>query len=227
MVLPSFKSTVNVACSDFVEVVAVGDADGNDDSNGNCNTTTSSEKKRMTKKKASKQKDQQPSHFKPEYSDVFNFIESDKFSFWSISTTVFENNILCAGVKSKLRGLDMGGPEQFVFAQHLTVHMLQKVASKMGLTSHNVAKPMIAEMIINKVGELEEKVAKAKENGEDIDVSTIALVDEKGHAVAINTPRFLNVLFSEKIIPLLANRGANLTKDGRIGRRLIKSYLSL
>ena len=144
MVLLSFKSTVNVACSDIVEVVVVGDADGNDDSNGNCNTTTSSEKKRMMKKKVTKQKDKQPSHFKTEYSNIFNFIESDKFSFWSISTTVFENNILCAGVKSKLRGLDMGGLEQFVFVQCLTVHMLQKVVSKLELTSHNVAKPMIA-----------------------------------------------------------------------------------
>jgi hypothetical protein len=68
-------------------------------------------------------------------------------------------------------------------------------------------------MIINKVGKLEEKEAKAKENDEDIDVSTIALVDEKGCAVAINMPCFLNVLFSEKIIPLLTNHGANLTKD--------------
>jgi hypothetical protein len=179
----------------------------------------------MTKKKAARQQDQQPSHFKPEYSDVFNFVESEKFSFRSISTTAFENNILCAGVKSKLRGLDMGGPEQFVFAQHLTVHMLRKVASKLGLTSHNVAKPVIAEMIINKVGELEEKVAKAKENGEDIDVSTIALVDEKGRAVAINTPRFLNVLFSEKIIPLLANRGANLSKDDLENRTKVDQEL--
>ncbi len=72
MTLSSFESTVNVTRSDFIEVVvAVGDADGDDDSNGYCNTTTSSEKKRPKKKKAAKQQEPKPDVFKPSYDELF------------------------------------------------------------------------------------------------------------------------------------------------------------
>ncbi len=119
----------------------------------------------------------------------------------------------------------MGSPEQFALAVNLSVQMIRKVATGIGISSHNVNKPESAKMIINKVGKLEDKVARAVANGEDIDVSAIALVDENGRTISVSIPRLLNILFSKKIVLLLANRGANLTKDDLENKRKVDQEL--
>lgn len=240
MSLPSSSSAINVTAStntsidsqlrldvvdedegDVVEVAMTdGDGDGDDDIFA---TTASSKKKKQ--KKAKEPKEPKPTYFRPSYAEVFSFVESEEFSFQRIVISPFEHNVLQSGMKTKLTGMDMGGPGRFVLAVHLNVSMLRKIATKLGITSHNVIKPEIADCIIQKVGELAGKVAKALADGEDIDVSAITLIDEKGSSIVFNLPWFLNVLFSDKMVPLVANWGLNLTKDDLENKKKVDQEL--
>lgn len=124
------------------------EAEGNVEFVGDtCNTTTSTtttngkNKKRMT----TKTKPSLAPPFKPSLDEVAIFLkDKELFSFRNIIITPFDHNILYSDVKTKLKGLDMGGEDRMVIARHLSVQMLRKIATAIGLSSHNLTRPVVA-----------------------------------------------------------------------------------
>lgn len=87
-------------------------------------------------------------------------------------------------------------------------------------------------MIIEKVGGLYDDLAKGRttttaqaDGNNDGDDKEIMVIDGKGNAIIFNAPRFLNVMFSDKMVPLIAQRGANLTKDDLENKKKVDQEL--
>lgn len=200
------------------------EAEGNVEVGGpdacNAADATTNGKKNRTKK-AKPASETTPPPFKSSLKEVVIFVkDKELFSFRNIIITPFDHNILSGDVKTKLKGLDMGSEDWFVLAGQLSVHMLRNIATAISLSGHNLTRLVLANMIIDKVGGLYNDLSKGRTvtaqaggTSTDGDVDDVIVIDGKGNAVVFNMPRFFNVLFSDKVAPLLANRGSNLTKD--------------
>ncbi len=116
------------------------------------------------------------------------------FSFQNITiVTPFDYNILYGNVTTKLKDVDMGSKDWFVLARNLTVLILPKIATAIGLGSHSLTMSVLANMIMNKVCGLCNNLAKGRltvqaGGNTDGDINKIIVIDDKANAVTFNAP---------------------------------------